>query len=78
MPVTATRKVWWWNSATPSSVAANRMKSIGMPAMVRTGLQASFFLGRDYRRSPAGQPLPAISSVSRGLRNVAGASYPLS
>ena len=31
-PVTATRSVWWWNSATPASVSANRMKSTGTPA----------------------------------------------
>ena len=31
-PVRAIRSVWWWNSATPASVSANRMKSTGMPA----------------------------------------------
>src|SRR6266581_3659071 len=30
-PVSATGSVWWWNSATPSSVNANRIKSTGMP-----------------------------------------------
>lgn len=31
-PVRATLpSTWWWNSATPSSVAAKRMKSTGMP-----------------------------------------------
>ena len=33
-PVSATFSTWWWNSATPSSVAAKRMKSTGMPATV--------------------------------------------
>ena len=52
-PTTATRSVWWWNSATPSSVAANRMKSIGMPAMA--GGSGSPVAGRQDRRGGQGR-----------------------
>ena len=57
-PVSATCSVWWWNSATPSSVRANKMKSNGMPNAVGGSVAAIANEGVSHSANAA----PAMTS----------------